>query len=100
MITPTKEQALEALEDLDDFSRMECGVEPIGAYNCLSSYIQSTDTSPSTFKMPPPVIQFNDDKGNTIGVLEIVEGELKFSGNADESAIIFFELICSMFKTS
>lgn len=99
MNIPTKEQALEALEDLDDFSRMECGVEPIGAYNCLSSYIQNVDAFPA-FKMSPPVLQFNDDKGNTIGVLEIVEGELKFSGNADESARIFFELICSMFKTS
>lgn len=64
MNTPTKEQALEALEDLDDFSRMECGVEPIGAYNCLSDYIRNVDEFPA-FKMPPPLLQFNDDKGNS-----------------------------------
>lgn len=38
IITP--EQALAALEDMDDFARMEASIEPIGAYRCLAEFIK------------------------------------------------------------
>lgn len=38
----TKEQALEALEDMDDFARMEREVIPIGAYNTLKQFIEES----------------------------------------------------------
>ena len=33
------QQALEALEDLDDFARMDVGVIPTGAYETLKEFI-------------------------------------------------------------
>ena len=30
------EKLREALENMDDYARMECGIEPIGAYSALS----------------------------------------------------------------
>lgn len=36
----TKQQALEAVEDMDDFARMEASIEPIGAYNILKRFIE------------------------------------------------------------
>lgn len=35
----TKEQALAALEDMDDCARMDIGVAPTGAYAVLEKYI-------------------------------------------------------------
>lgn len=35
----TKEQALEAIEDMDDFARM-ADIEPIGAYNVLKQFVE------------------------------------------------------------
>lgn len=36
----TKEEALECLEDMDDYARMTCGVDPIGPYNALKEFIE------------------------------------------------------------
>ena len=38
----TKEQALEVLEDMDDFARMS-NIEPIGHYNLLQRYIEQQE---------------------------------------------------------
>jgi len=35
------EKALEALEDLDDYARMEVGVAASGAYNTLKTFIEA-----------------------------------------------------------
>jgi len=38
----TKEQALEALENMDDYARM-ANIEPIGAYSVLMAYIEQSE---------------------------------------------------------
>lgn len=38
-IEKIKSAALEALDNLDDYARMECGIEPIGAVNHLTNFI-------------------------------------------------------------
>lgn len=38
---PEPSAALEALEDMDDFARMDCSVEPIGAYSVLKRFIMN-----------------------------------------------------------
>jgi hypothetical protein len=38
----SKEEALAALENLDDFSRMNTSVNPIGPYEVLKQYIENT----------------------------------------------------------
>ena len=38
---PESSAALEALEDMDDFARMNCSVEPIGAYSVLKRFIMN-----------------------------------------------------------
>lgn len=38
-IEKIKAAALEALDNLDDYARMECGIEPIGAVNHLTNFI-------------------------------------------------------------
>ena len=35
----TVEQALEAIDNLDDYARMETGVDPIGPRECLISFV-------------------------------------------------------------
>lgn len=40
---PEPSAALEALEDMDDFARMNCSVEPIGAYNVLKRFIMNAE---------------------------------------------------------
>lgn len=40
---PEPSAALEALEDMDDFARMNCSVEPIGAYSVLKRFIMNTE---------------------------------------------------------
>jgi hypothetical protein len=32
-----------ALESMDDYARMSCSVEPLGAYNVLKRYIEQTE---------------------------------------------------------
>ena len=34
----------EALENMDDYARMECGIEPIGAYSALSRGIDEMES--------------------------------------------------------
>lgn len=34
------EDALEALEEMDDYARMEIGVEPFGPYKVLKTFIE------------------------------------------------------------
>jgi len=38
------EKLREALENMDDYARMECGVEPIGAYTTLSRGIDEMES--------------------------------------------------------
>lgn len=38
----SKEKALECLEDLDDFARMETGVAPTGQYETLKKFIEQS----------------------------------------------------------
>ena len=38
----TKERALEALENLDDYARMQVSIEPIGSYNSLKEFIEQS----------------------------------------------------------
>ena len=38
----TKEEALAALEDMDDFARM-ANIEPVGAYSTLKQYVEQTE---------------------------------------------------------
>ena len=40
---PEPSAALEALEDMDDFARMDCSVEPIGAYSVLKRFIMNAE---------------------------------------------------------
>ena len=40
----TSSQALEALEDMDDYARMEASIEPIGAYNTIKQFIEQCST--------------------------------------------------------
>lgn len=46
----SKEQALAALEDLDDFSRMSTSVNPYGPYKALKKFIEQE--SSNEFKLP------------------------------------------------
>lgn len=39
----TKEQALEALDNLEDYSMMECGVNPIGPMKALTEYVEQME---------------------------------------------------------
>jgi hypothetical protein len=49
MTTPSKQQALEALDSMDDFARMTLGVDAAGPREVLRRYIESTaaEKSPS-----------------------------------------------------
>jgi len=46
----TKEQALEAIEDMDDFARM-ANIEPIGAYKTLITYVEQSEKKIEAFKL-------------------------------------------------
>ena len=39
---PTKEQTLEALDAMDDYARMEAGVDPIGPREALRKFIEQS----------------------------------------------------------
>ena len=43
-----------------------------------------------TIRMSPPRIAFYDATFGEVAVLEIVNGELRFSGNLDQAATMFF----------
>jgi len=45
----TKEQALEALESMDDYARMEIGVTAQGPYNVLKKFIEQ-QTAPNAVR--------------------------------------------------
>lgn len=44
----TREEALEAIEDMDDFARM-ADIEPIGAYNTLKEYVEQMENKVRAF---------------------------------------------------
>ncbi len=44
-----------------------------------------------------PVMSFHDPEGNEVGNIDIRSNELTFSGNMDESAKKFFELLKEIF---
>lgn len=45
--TITKEQALEALDNMDDYARMTVGVDAVGPRNTLRAYIEAADAKVS-----------------------------------------------------
>ena len=56
---PEPSAALEALEDMDDFARMNCSVEPIGAYSVLKRFIMNaTPQDIAALPKPEPVGTF------------------------------------------
>jgi hypothetical protein len=46
-----------------------------------------------------PSICFNSSSGKTIGKLQIIDEQLVFSGDTNESAKILFKEVCRMFNT-
>ena len=52
-----------------------------------------------TFKLAPwiPKISFHDQNNNLVGTLVIENGTMRFEGNADESAKVFFENIIKLY---
>ncbi|MCB4358475.1 hypothetical protein [Quatrionicoccus australiensis] len=47
-LTEEQLRALEALESMDDFARMDTGVEPIGPYKVLREFIESPIAQPAS----------------------------------------------------
>lgn len=47
-------RALEALESMDDFARMDTGVEPIGPYKVLREFIEAPIAQPASEQKPVP----------------------------------------------
>jgi hypothetical protein len=47
--TPSKAAALEALESMDDFARMDVGVDPVGPYKVLKDFIEEDTYSASNY---------------------------------------------------
>ena len=43
-MTITKSEVLEALDSMDDFAKMDCGVDPIGARTLIENYIEQMET--------------------------------------------------------
>lgn len=46
----TKEEALELLNDLDDYARMQVAVDPYGPFNALKQYIEDINWKLNTLE--------------------------------------------------
>ena len=64
---------------------------PSAEPNYICTYDERTSLTPA-----PYCVHFRGKNGN-VGVLKIVDGQLKFEGNADESAKLFFDIVCRQF---
>lgn len=56
----------------------------------------------NTFTPNPPCFLFGYDQstGTLVGKLSVVDGELTFEGNADESALHFMKVLRNVFASS
>lgn len=45
----------------------------------------------------PPLVSFRNQDNKVIGILDIVDDKLVFSGNVEESAKIFFDQVIAQF---
>ena len=66
----TKEQALEALESMDDFARM-ADVDPVGPYRVLKDYIEQLEAQLDRRGLPQAWGYFNKKTGTMDGFLDI-----------------------------